>query len=188
VSGRPPGRPGRPFDTVCSALSTDQRRRSAGKKAEGPAGRPDGSHRLVPWPVGPTSGRTDRSFLTSIITTVAVAALNGIAVMRAYFRLFTGARHVSTVSLQIVPRERLAVLSLAALILGGGLFPQPGIASRHRAAAAILDLRRAQRPEPIGPDARDRDANGSPTERPTTRRRGRAGLISGPLTGPVIDR
>jgi NADH-quinone oxidoreductase subunit M len=119
---------------------------------------------------------------------VAVAALNGIAVMRAYFRLFTGARHVSTVSLQIVPRERLAVLSLAALILGGGLFPQPGIASRHRAAAAILDLRRALRPEPIGPDARDRDANAGPTERQTTRRRGRAGLISGPLTGPVIDR
>ena len=32
---------------------------------------------------------------------VAAAALNGIAVVRAYFLLFTGARHVSTVSLGI---------------------------------------------------------------------------------------
>lgn len=79
---------------------------------------------------------------------VAVAALNGIAVMRAYFRLFTGARHVSTVSLGIGPRERIAVLTLAALILGGGLFPQPGIASRRRAAEAILRRRDRLRPAP----------------------------------------
>ena len=62
---------------------------------------------------------------------VAAAALNGIAVVRAYFLLFTGTRHVSTVSLGIGLRERIAVLTLAALILGGGFFPQPGVSSRH---------------------------------------------------------
>jgi NADH-quinone oxidoreductase subunit M len=72
------------------------------------------------------------------IAVVAAAALNGIAVLRAYFLLFTGARHRSTVSLEIGPRERLAVLTLAALILGGGLYPQPGVLSRRRAAETIL--------------------------------------------------
>jgi NADH-quinone oxidoreductase subunit M len=72
------------------------------------------------------------------VAVVAVAALNGIAVLRAYFRLFTGARHVSTVSLGIGLRERIAVLTLAFLILLGGLIPQPGISSRQRAAQEIL--------------------------------------------------
>lgn len=71
----------------------------------------------------------------------AASAVNGIAVVRAYFYLFTGARHASTVSLRIGPRERFAVLTLAALILGGGLFPQPGIASRHTAAQMLLRQR-----------------------------------------------
>ena len=38
------------------------------------------------------------------------------------------------------------MLTLAALILGGGLFPQPGVASRHRAAEAVLKERDARRP------------------------------------------
>jgi NADH-quinone oxidoreductase subunit M len=83
-----------------------------------------------------------------------VAAINGIAVVRAYFLLFTGGRHVSAVSLGITARERYAVLTLAALILGGGLFPQPGVISRHRAAEQILKARQptpvehAEEPEP----------------------------------------
>jgi NADH-quinone oxidoreductase subunit M len=87
------------------------------------------------------------------IAVVAAGALNGIAVVRAYFRLFTGIRHVSTVSLEISLRERIAVLTLAALILGGGLFPQPGVATRHRAAEEILQERRIRRldqPPPPG--------------------------------------
>jgi NADH-quinone oxidoreductase subunit M len=75
------------------------------------------------------------------IVVVTAAALNGIAVVRAYFLLFTGARHVSTVSLGLGLRERIAVLTLAALILGGGLFPQPGVMSRDRAAKEVLALR-----------------------------------------------
>jgi NADH-quinone oxidoreductase subunit M len=81
---------------------------------------------------------------------VLAAALNGIAIVRAYFRLFTGTRHVSTVSLGIGLRERFAVLALAALILGGGIYPQPGVTSRHRAAVEVLHQRenRAGRTDP----------------------------------------
>jgi NADH-quinone oxidoreductase subunit M len=81
---------------------------------------------------------------------VVAAALNGIAVVRAYFSLFTGARHVSTVSLGIGLRERIAVLTLAGLILGGGLFPQPGVFTRQRAAEIILEDR-ARRLESFKP-------------------------------------
>jgi NADH-quinone oxidoreductase subunit M len=80
------------------------------------------------------------------IVVIAAAALNGIAVMRAYFLLFTGARHVSTVSLGIGLRERIAVLTLSVLILAGGLFPQPGVSSRERAAEEILQERRFGQP------------------------------------------
>jgi NADH-quinone oxidoreductase subunit M len=71
------------------------------------------------------------------VTMVIVAAVNGIAVVRAYFLLFAGNRHVSSVSLAITLRERVAVLTLAALILGGGLMPQPGVESRFEAAIQI---------------------------------------------------
>jgi NADH-quinone oxidoreductase subunit M len=73
---------------------------------------------------------------------VLVAALNGIAVLQAYFRVFTGKRHAAPVSLSCRWQERLAVLSLALLILGGGVYPQPGLSSRHLAATRIIESRR----------------------------------------------
>ncbi len=69
---------------------------------------------------------------------IAAAALNGIAIVRAYSRLFMGPPHVSTIPLGMSVRERIAVLIVAVLILVGGLIPQPGIASRYRAAVTIL--------------------------------------------------
>ncbi len=69
---------------------------------------------------------------------VLVGALNGIAVLRGYFQLFTGTRHVSSVSIRSLPLERLAVLGLTLLILGGGLFPQPGIQSRYHAVTELI--------------------------------------------------
>ena len=69
------------------------------------------------------------------------AAVNGIAVLRAYVRLFTGGRHVSALPLGITGRERAAVLTLAALILGGGLYPQPGVAHQAEAAEHLLATR-----------------------------------------------
>ncbi|MBM4002749.1 MAG: oxidoreductase [Planctomycetes bacterium] len=72
---------------------------------------------------------------------VAAAAINGIAIIRAYLILFTGARHQSLLPLRVKGRERVAVLTLSALIMGGGLFPQPGVLSRFRAAEQILGER-----------------------------------------------
>lgn len=79
------------------------------------------------------------------VVIVLTAAVNGIAVVRAYFLLFTGGRHVSSVSLGITLRERYAVLTLAVLILGGGLAPQILVASCYRAAETVLEHREDDR-------------------------------------------
>ncbi len=86
---------------------------------------------------------------------VAAAALNGIALVRAYFLIFTGTRYQSSVALGIVPRERLSMLSLALLILLGGLFPQPGIISRYYAAEEILAVRKANLKDAEDDEAED---------------------------------
>jgi NADH-quinone oxidoreductase subunit M len=98
------------------------------------------------------------------IAVVTAAALNGIAVVRAYFYLFTGARHISRMSLGLGLRERIAVLTLAALILGGGLFPQPGVMSRERAAEEILAIRSRHR----GEDGRENQSGPANMTRTTT--------------------
>jgi NADH-quinone oxidoreductase subunit M len=91
------------------------------------------------------------------LTVALAAAINGIAVVRAYFRLFTGTTHSSTVSLGMTFRERLAVLSLVSLILAGGLFPQAVIASRHRAAEKVLKERATVIDESASDDDDDDD-------------------------------
>ena len=81
---------------------------------------------------------------------VAAAALNGIAVVRAYLLIFTGARHISSVSLGIGDRERFAVLTFSALILVAGSSPAARRDHQgHRAAAAILAGR--ERPARLTP-------------------------------------
>jgi NADH-quinone oxidoreductase subunit M len=72
---------------------------------------------------------------------VLTAALNGIAVIRAYFLLFTGTKHQSSIALGITSRERIAVLTLTTVMLGGGLFPQPGVASRYTVAEEFVEER-----------------------------------------------
>ena len=72
---------------------------------------------------------------------VLAGLLNGIAILRAYFLLFTGAKHSSGVPLGITLRERFAVATLSLLILCGGLWPQPGIKSRFKAAEEVLKTR-----------------------------------------------
>ena len=57
------------------------------------------------------------------IAVVTAAALNGIAVVRAYLLIFTGARHHSTVLLGIGDRERFAVLTFSALDSRRRVFP-----------------------------------------------------------------
>jgi NADH-quinone oxidoreductase subunit M len=87
---------------------------------------------------------------------VLIGALNGIAVMRAYFRLFTGVRHASSISLSCGAAERVAVMILTVLIIVGGLFPQRLITSRHHAASEIVEARERRfppdKPEPPSED------------------------------------
>jgi NADH-quinone oxidoreductase subunit M len=85
------------------------------------------------------------------IAVVIAAALNGIAIVQTYFLLFTGKQYTSSVSLKIRVRERYAVLGLAALILIGGLIPQPNIAYRHKAALELQRETRHQAEEDIKP-------------------------------------
>ncbi len=75
------------------------------------------------------------------LAVLMAATLNGIAIMRAYFRIFTGRRFQTTAILRSRPSERFAVLVLTFLVLGGGLWPQPGVASRHQAAQHLLERR-----------------------------------------------
>lgn len=75
------------------------------------------------------------------IAVVIVGALNGIAIVQAYIRLFTGTRPVASVHLRVNVREQVVVFSLVALLLGGGLYPQPNVRSRHDAALQILTHR-----------------------------------------------
>ena len=72
---------------------------------------------------------------------VVTAALNGIAILHAYFRLFGGTEFTATISLRGRVPEHIAVLTLSALILGGGLVPQPGVASRYHAALELIQRR-----------------------------------------------
>lgn len=75
------------------------------------------------------------------VAVVIAAAMNGIAVVQAYFKLFTGTRHHSTVSLRLGRYERFAVLTLAGFILSGGLLPQHSIETRYHAAEELLRYR-----------------------------------------------
>jgi NADH-quinone oxidoreductase subunit M len=86
---------------------------------------------------------------------VVAAALNGLAVLHAYFRVFTGTRHVTSIDLQSRPSERAAVLILAVLLLGGGLYPQPGVASRYRLAAQLIGQREERISATDGPRSAD---------------------------------
>ncbi|QDV83894.1 proton-conducting transporter membrane subunit [Planctomycetes bacterium TBK1r] len=72
---------------------------------------------------------------------VIAAALCGITVLSAYFRIFTGHPTRTQVPMHARPAERIAVLLLTVLILGGGLVPQPGVASRYHAAKELTRLR-----------------------------------------------
>jgi NADH-quinone oxidoreductase subunit M len=72
---------------------------------------------------------------------VFAAALNGIAVLHAYFRVFNGKVHTGTIDLTCRFPERIAVLMLSLLIIGGGILPQPGVSSRYHAATALIESR-----------------------------------------------
>ena len=80
------------------------------------------------------------------LAVVVAATLNGVAIMHAYFRVFTGVRHAAVVPLEVRLSERLAGLVLIVLIIGGGLFPQPGVSSRYHAAVELMKHRGIDKP------------------------------------------
>ncbi len=82
-------------------------------------------------------GAVTASPLTGAAVVIAMA-LNGIAILHAYFMIFTGTQQLSSISLGARLPERIAVMILSVLILGGGLFPQPGVASRYHAAVELI--------------------------------------------------
>ena len=83
----------------------------------------------------------------------AAAALNGIAVMRAYLRLFTGRQPATTYPVAATVPERVAMLTLVGLLLVGGLAPQPAVADRHAVAVAFTAAREQPHP-PTAPVSR----------------------------------
>jgi len=80
-------------------------------------------------------------FVGSIV--VLAGALDSIAIIAAYFRLFTGVRRVTSIPLAMRGAEKVAVFTLAILIIVNGLFPQPSIDSRYEAARYIVDSRKS---------------------------------------------
>lgn len=75
------------------------------------------------------------------LAVVLATALNGIAVVKAYFHVFTGAQHKTSISMGCRISERVTILIIVILIVGGGLLPQPGVESRYHAAKAVLEHR-----------------------------------------------
>ncbi len=90
---------------------------------------------------------------------VIAAALNGVAILKVFFRVFTGQHHIASVNLHARPRERYAVILLTVLILGGGLYPQPGVTSRYHAARQLTDLRAGRGLSPV-----DHESHGAPIQ------------------------
>ncbi len=73
---------------------------------------------------------------------VAAAGFNGIGMLNNYFRIFGGRRDVARILMPASPSEKVAVLVLSTLILGGGIFPQPGVHGRYHAAVQLSEKRK----------------------------------------------
>ena len=75
------------------------------------------------------------------ILTAVVTALNGITLMRTYFRLFCGTPRSDDLSQSLRARERFALMLLLACLVGLGLAPLPLLTSRQESGREILRLR-----------------------------------------------
>jgi NADH-quinone oxidoreductase subunit M len=85
-------------------------------------------------------------------TIIAVStALNGIAVLRGYFRLFSGPQHMAGLSLQARLNERIALLALSLLILVFGFLPDLIVHSRLHAGEELMQLIHQQAAPESGP-------------------------------------
>jgi NADH-quinone oxidoreductase subunit M len=129
------------------------------------------------------------------VSVVIVAALNGLAVMFAYFRIFTGKPHVASIDLQTRRSEYVSALVLTVLIIGYGLYPQPGVTSRYLAAVELAGTRVRlgldEAPTPAKHDAaepvvrRPRPLPDEPPRKPSTPTESIA-AVRRPTTGPAV--
>lgn len=117
------------------------------------------------------------------LAVVLAATLNGVAVVLAYFRVFTGTRQEASISLRCRPGERVLIVVLATLILGGGLYPQPGVSSRYHAAEALMRYRAVSSGNPDRMS--DRNQNSTPVSGSTTPLANQQGIQSSMRTRPV---
>jgi NADH-quinone oxidoreductase subunit M len=74
-------------------------------------------------------------------------ALNSLAMLHAYFRVFTGKRRTTIPELGAKTYEQLAVMLFVVLIIGGGIYPQIGVLSRYEAANQIVEQRHGGKAE-----------------------------------------
>ncbi len=75
------------------------------------------------------------------VTLALAAMLNGIAILRAYFSLFTGRRPTTSVSLRETRTERAGIVLIALLVFVAGWFSPKVVASRHQLAEELLQQR-----------------------------------------------
>ncbi len=103
-------------------------------------------------------GASQRGPVTGTVVVLATA-LCGIAIMHAYFRIFTGKHHRTSISIKSSNTERVSYLTLIGLIVFGGLLPQPGVATRYHAAVELLKHRNRELVEPINPEVIEDNLN-----------------------------
>ena len=95
------------------------------------------------------SGSVDQGLSVSFTLGIA-AMLNGIAILRAYFALFTGKRPTTSVSLQTTPIERIGIVIILLIVFLGGWFSPNVVASRHQTADQLLQRNMSQPVQKVG--------------------------------------
>ena len=94
--------------------------------------------------------------------------LNGIAVLRTYFVLFCGREEPGRLPQRLRPREQLAFVTLAALLVLVGMFPGPFVRSRSRAGESMRLARAASADRATMPSMRSVLAHGAPRQHRAT--------------------
>ncbi|MFM7042986.1 MAG: oxidoreductase, partial [Planctomycetaceae bacterium] len=91
------------------------------------------------------AGSLDEHFLAGTLVIVATA-FSGIAVIRAWFRLFGGPAPGDAPRHAVLPRERCTLAALLAVLFGLGLWPGPFVQSLERVATSLLASRQSADP------------------------------------------
>jgi NADH-quinone oxidoreductase subunit M len=100
------------------------------------------------------SGSLDEQFHAGILVIVATM-FAGIAVIRGWFHVFGGPVTPDAPQHVILPRERVALSILLAILIGLGVYPGPFVTSLEHVAASLLAVREhhlpGQSPEGVHP-------------------------------------